>query len=408
MKVVFRRNFTISYICIFLILLCALGFPGSYSKILGDAFSVLLDYFCFGLQILLMFSGLSEKIRIRKSHISTYLFLILIFVMSMIVTKYPVLQIISCVRFSATACFGLWLAEKYDVESIVEITCNAQCAFVIFTILFTLLFTADAFQTTLGTGLSYCGIYSTKNTCASELAFGIIMMILLINIRMKQGNKNNFVLYFFILIQAIMLLACKATGAIFCVFVSVMFILFFSKIRFNMGLIFSLGNLAFLLFVLKILPHLSKLMSLIGKDITLTGRTDLWKRIIYVMMTNKMWTGYGYAMFWRNSDAYTLVHKGFYKYSFGANMTSGSHNAVIELFANLGLIGIISFFAMLIISMRGSKKISLNAYKFIGAVILFLLIHGLSERSFGTFDFSTLFLFMAIGFASKNIQNEKE
>ncbi|MGN1317784.1 MAG: O-antigen ligase family protein [Lachnospirales bacterium] len=407
MNTEYRKKINILEILITFIIFCSLGFPGNFTLLVGDVFDDIIGYFCFVLQLIIMFLGFNGKIKIRKSYIPAYIFLILIFVTSMIVTRYPGLQIISCVRFTTTACFGLWIASKYDVEKITKFICNAQVLFVIITIIFTLVFTENAFENNEGTGLSFCGLYLTKNTCGTELAFGIIMTILSINVNKKRLSKIMGGVIF-IVIQLVLLLMCNTTGALIAAVIPSVFILFLSNIKVNMGIVFTAGNVLFLFFVLKILPHLSKFMSLIGKDVTLTGRTDLWKRVIHVMSNHNTFTGFGYAMFWRDTAAYRMVQKGFNKYSFMANMTAGSHNLIMEMWLNLGIIGILAFLIMLIISMRNPAKQKLNSYKFAGAFIIFFLIHGLFERAFGTFDYNTLFLFTAIGISAIKYQSITE
>jgi O-antigen ligase len=61
-------------------------------------------------------------------------------------------------------------------------------------------------------------------------------------------------------------------------------------------------------------------------------------------------------------------------------MTTGAHNAILELWLNIGLIGIGLFFLMLIVSMRKIEELEENVYLLCSACMLYLTLNGLTER----------------------------
>jgi O-antigen ligase len=94
---------------------------------------------------------------------------------------------------------------------------------------------------------------------------------------------------------------------------------------------FGIGVL--LLFVT--LLNLDALLEGMGKDPTLTGRIPLW-RFVVDRIAERPWLGYGYQGFWLGPESSSgdvmNVTNGWYPYH--------SHNGVLELTLELGVVGI--------------------------------------------------------------------
>lgn len=61
------------------------------------------------------------------------------FLDSMLVTRYPSEQLISCIRYTATIFFALWMVEYYDGEKLFHLIAAAQVIFTCLTFAFMLL-----------------------------------------------------------------------------------------------------------------------------------------------------------------------------------------------------------------------------------------------------------------------------
>ena len=140
-------------------------------------------------------------------------------------------------------------------------------------------------------------------------------------------------------------------------------------------------------------------MNAIGKDATLTGRVPLWKQLLDVIRANHPLIGYGYGHFWYDKEALDLIHVGFSKSSFMNQITTGAHNSLIEMWINTGLIGLLSYFAMLIAAFSRSGQLSTDRYLFCLAYMSYYTLAGFTERGWGTFGYKILFLFVAAGLA---------
>lgn len=166
-----------------LILLVSMGFPGRYTRLLGGSSSTLLEYGTFGLQLVLMLfsSGrdgvMSIKLLdLKQRYTAVYCMAVVFFADSMFVTRYPSEQIITCVRFTVTILFALWMADRYDGEDILRLICTAQMVFVVLTLLYCVLFPGTIFSQEQGEH-DFIGFLRTKNNEAAELSVGILFQI---------------------------------------------------------------------------------------------------------------------------------------------------------------------------------------------------------------------------------------
>jgi exopolysaccharide production protein ExoQ len=121
------------------------------------------------------------------------------------------------------------------------------------------------------------------------------------------------------------------------------------------------------------------LLGSIGKDPTLTGRTEMWPYIME-MIWKQPWLGYGYSAFWNDWDS-----PGAYVWYAARWTPPNSHNGFLDLWLDFGLVGLIIFvFGFLQTSLRGLKSIRVDKYwaSFWGLLYLtYLMLGNLTESS---------------------------
>lgn len=386
------------------VLLISLGFPGNYTEIIGETAGKMLEYIAFILEIgnMLLFNASDWKdiqlIYIPKKYLSIYIYAFIIFGVSMVATSFPKEQFITCVRITVTTVYAIWLQDRYSTEYLEELICISLTAFIMFTLLL-MVIRPDLVSESGSTFTdAFRGLHSTKNTCGTELAFGILMSILMIQHGMRRRRKlmRWCVLC---LIQIVLLIMCQATGPVICLLISLFPIFTAKHFRLPLGLMYVTANIVFLFCALTILPLFSDFLEYIGKDATLTGRVPMWRKLIELMMQNKTMTGYGYGMFWRDPIAMANFHSGFSKTrdNFLATMTSGAHNAIIETWVNTGLIGVGSFFFLLLFAFSRVDEMTLEKYRLASTCMVFLMMNGLTERCLGgNYDYKMMILFISL------------
>jgi len=118
------------------------------------------------------------------------------------------------------------------------------------------------------------------------------------------------------------------------------------------------------------------LISSLGRDLTLTGRTEIWEAVLKIDINPLL--GAGYKGFWSGERLATLWD------TLGVQLIQ-AHNGYIETYLNLGLIGLI-LLAMVIGSGYKNAKRELTAYnfnygRFRMAILVMTLAYNITEAT---------------------------
>lgn len=146
-------------------------------------------------------------------------------------------------------------------------------------------------------------------------------------------------------------------------------------------------------------PNLG-IVSAMGKDPTLTGRTDLWPSLI--AMTPSPWFGAGFESFWLGPRLTTLWQIFVWR-------PNEAHNGYIEIFLNLGWTGVILFGIVLATGYRRAVR-ALQNYGDIGRLSLVyfvvVIIYNLTEAGFRIFSPAWIVFLLSIVGASRTWREE--
>ncbi len=415
-----KRNAIIDLVLI-LILLISFGFPGKYKLLIGNSMGMMLEYAAFIMEIALMlFSDTSnvmdvKLINIKGKYRGIYLLMAVYSVCSIYIVRDRRTEIIiSCVRLTTTALFAIWMSENLSVKKILELTYWTEMIFMVASVFFMFAFPRLYYQDRGSSYMNdYVGLFNVKNEVASHLSFALLMQGLLLWIYKREGKTYRDIPFFlpFLGIQIVLMLKSHGLGSLFFAGISLTYLFLYGKVpmfsekkRLRMGYIYIGTSIGFLLFAMTIIPLFAPVFEALGKDATLTGRTQLWPQIIRVMMANNTFTGFGYGMFWRNTAAVDLIHAGFDEYSFFGNMKSGAHNSILEIWLNTGLLGVSAHFFMLLDAFRNLNRLPEDRYIVGTCYVMWYMLCGLMERSSGTYEYTQLYLYLAVAL----ICNKKE
>ena len=397
------------HLAVIYIILNSLGFPGLYTKMLGSSIGTVIEYSSFLLQLVIMLitSGDSlldlKLINLKRKFFCVYFFVGVLFIQSMITTSARSSQFISCLRVTVTSLFALWLCENYKLGELLTLVFYAQFIYCLAAFAWHVVFSSIyGTSNALRAGV-FLGLVGNKNSTAGELGFGVMMQVLLLHELLDDDQPVTFFFLGALAFQTVLLLWSQGTGALLNATTISFYVLLLPKlhaVRLPLGYIYIAGSIGFLVFALTIIPLFEPVFNALGKDATLTGRTVLWPQIIYVMSRNKTLLGYGYGMFWNDPKAVALVHAGFAENSFFGQMTAGSHNIILELWCNDGLVGVGAFYIALLMAFQKIRYISANRYVFSSAYLLLHMIRGWTERGWPTYEYNLLFLMIMFGMAT--------
>ena len=398
-------------VAVIFILFHFLGFPGKLTNVLGNTIGTLIDYGCFALQLgLMLISSDSELLQLKLldfkfKYFPLYLYAVATILISIIAAGSGVkAYTITYTRFVVTMVFGIWLAERYTPEELLELWLNAQTLYILANLFFMLRYPGIAYQWHGVDGRVLMGLVGVKNGFSKIMSFGMLIQFTLLRIKADRKQLPGMSFFILLLLHIYLILLNKSVGGILFAVIPAVYLFFFEPKmgqsgRLQLGFLYIVASVGFLFLALTIMPLLEPLFNYLGKDATLTGRVPLWKQTISVIMETHTIFGWGYLRFWEYEPAYSLIHAGFDETSFFAHMTAGSHNVILEIVLGTGLVGLTFFFLMFIISLRSIPYMREDQYVFCSGYILMFLLFGLTERGMAAGDYATLMLFSVLGLA---------
>ncbi len=128
------------------------------------------------------------------------------------------------------------------------------------------------------------------------------------------------------------------------------------------------------------------LVDVLGEGTTFNGRTPIWSLIIETVSQERPWLGYGYGAFW-TSDAGVHVILNTWASDLAIPESFNAHSVYLEIFANLGLLGLVLYGIVFItvsiqsaILLLSDKKIE---FFWLFQLLLFTILASLADVGLG-------------------------
>jgi len=274
-----------------------------------------------------------------------------------------------------TTAFGLYLAVRYDWQELLALFGLAWLVLCIGTFIVSLSAPWLGVESEEHVG-AWKGLWFQKNTLGGHMArasflfgflaitqpsyrklwgFGLAMSIILVLLSTSKTSLLGMLLGFLVLVLGWFMRRGPISGLA----------MFWSVVTFGSAFVF----------ILVTDPGL--LLGLIGRDATLTGRTDIWVTLLEVI-NQRSDTGYGYGAFWgENSDPANFVR----------DITQWdvptAHNGWLEIWLGIGMWGLglyVISFALMTIRAIATAVSSWNGFYALGFILQFFLF-SLSESN---------------------------
>lgn len=334
---------------------------------------------------------------------SIILFLLIIFVISLISTNSHGEFIVNYIKLVYTAVYAIYLVEYYKIEKLTCILLNVHLIVLILNILFYYLNPQLSFDLLDNTS-AVSALFTQKNQFGTELAFGILISFnCVIN---KNINKLYRLLAIIsIIVSVIMLNLVQSVTSILSIIVPIVLFYLFLLRKGKMSVIRILlaVNLVVILIVFYGDFFSDIFIKIFNRDITLTGRLDIWKAILTTVGIRVLF-GFGYFTFWGFNPYYESKIKGLTFETLGS-----AHNTFFEVILNVGVIGMVIFILYLL---NVDKKIRqakyYNNYETALVVIYFsyICIFFITERTLWPLHYQTMMIFLCTSLINKNVYKE--
>ncbi len=231
-----------------------------------------------------------------------------------------------------TTLFGLYLAKCYDNEEVLELLVWCLSFIMILNWIFALGVPSWG-RMMYESGEAWRGVFIHKNVMGETM---LLYLIVLTQFEYKTIRARAFVFFAGMLSLGLLLLSKSMTPVIIAVLLIVVhFLLNILRSDIRYARIFFVLSLLWVSFVgILILVNIDMILNFLGRDLSLTGRDEIWTLLLEQIQEHYMF-GYGYNAFWgEDGGAATHVWN-----QLGWKMKS-AHNGFLELCLSLGFLGL--------------------------------------------------------------------
>jgi exopolysaccharide production protein ExoQ len=254
--------------------------------------------------------------------------------------------LVASVSMCVLTLFSVFLAERFSPERQVELFLFLGKTVLLISILLVYLYPSAGIAQFDSMG-AWQGMFEHKNHCAIAMTYLLLPAFCM----RKKGVARQISLSIYVVGVLILIAMTQSrTGWILAV-TAVMFIVLFKLSRLIavrekllLALVVTVCVSALVIFIVNDFPQLALLL---GRSTTLTGRADIWKAILPVLWKKPL-LGFGYKAFWLglHGDSANL------EIASGYVGLANAENAVLQIFLELGAIGVLLMFFMLLKSCK--------------------------------------------------------
>jgi exopolysaccharide production protein ExoQ len=307
------------------------------------------------------------------------LFLMVLSIVSIFWSSVPDIALKKVISLLGTTLFGIYLGAHYDFDRQVRFMGGVFGLSVVLSFVYGLGFPEYGIMNTNAIVGAWKGIYLHKSALGENMFLSFLMLYFFSELNPKYNIWGKITCA---LSVTLLVLSNSSTSTISLMFIFVLLnLLKHVSLRSKpaiAGLFFSLMLLVVAQLVL--IFNLNGFLDASSKDITISGRTPLWETM-WEFIQSKVWLGYGYGSFFSPEHFETQIL--WKEHTWGP---SHAHNGYIQLWASLGVVGLVVFVGGYFYNL-GRSLVSYLMFKnprdlYIFSFLLYTVIFNLTEVSF--------------------------
>ncbi len=222
------------------------------------------------------------------------LILLGIAITSIVWSTRPEITVVRSIGIGGTSLFGLYLATRYSLKEQTGLLGWMFAIVILLSFLFAVALPKYGIMGSIHAG-AWRGIYYHKNVLGKMMVISTIIFLL----QTIGATKNRLILYIGLSLSTILLLLSRSSSAMVNLTLVITLFLIFRTWRWRYEILvptfIAIITLMSSLYIW-LMDNSAVIFSTLGKDATLTGRTDLWN-LVWNMIWQKPWLGYGYGAF---------------------------------------------------------------------------------------------------------------
>ncbi len=316
---------------------------GGSGSIGSDSYSPKFFMGIYTITFLLIVKHQKHFVRAAQKDIWIWLFLGIV-IASILWTFAPDLTPRRSVLLLGTSVFAVYMAMRFTLREQLQLLACALGIVIVLSFIFAIGLPKYGLMTVQEGGIhagSWRGIMTHKNILGRLMNLSSMVFLFVAIGNPIQNPKYRWLPWAgFILSIALIVLSTSTSSLVVCLSLMTILPLYRSWRRnYNqlipliIALILTVGSISTLL-----LNNLPVVADALGKDLTLTGRTDIWSAM-FDLIWERPWLGYGFNAVWRDWDSEITA----YLWRTLAWECPYGHNGFMDLLAELGFVGLSAF-----------------------------------------------------------------
>ncbi len=296
-----------------------------------------------------------------------------------------------------TTAFGLYLATRYTLSQQLQLLAWTYGFLLILSILFAVGIPKYGLMSGVHEG-AFRGVFTHKNQFGAFMAPGGVIFLL----NAFKGEKYSWAYWCLLVLSCATMVWSQSTTALGTFAVMLMLCIVYRIFRWRYEVMVS-AILAVTMVGLAGLIYLAgyvgsdSLLDLVGKDVTLSGRTFIW-RYVWDQIQLRPWLGYGLAAFWNGFDG----PSGYVQLAMRIAVIY-AHNGFLDIWLSLGIVGLgvfaISFLTTTAQSLTLLRKTNTPEGFWPLLFLTYILLSNLTEGTISNLNSSFWALYTAVSYS---------
>jgi O-antigen ligase len=352
-----------------------------YNSTVGDAFMQKLWLVAYLITVVLIVIRWSKFSKAVFANMWIWLILLCAF-LSIGWSASLALTLRRCIALFFTQLIAIYLYSTYGLKGLISLLKWT------FSLSIILCFAFSMFLTKIGQHHDgvfdgvWRGIYTHKNSLGQIMLLSTLLWVFSFLNELNASKNKSIISAVFTVLSIILIYKSQSKTSLILIPIILLIVPIFTAVRKNVslaiGLFFSIVTVGGTV-LYYCLGKIEDILVVMGKDITISGRTEIWQLVVDAIK-NKPLLGYGYGAFWQGFDGPS---------SFICSLLQielpNAHNGYLNITLELGIVGLTLFLLSLLMNIIRILKVQCyfesSLITFVLAFLVYIILFNVTESS---------------------------